>query len=123
VKIIIVPILAGFRYLIRWGPLSEWGVQKDGLHGSVGMTRDDMSSARTTSASAVVRYALHERRSRRRSQRDADSSAWEFTPADVSYSAALASRGGTVTGPISRASSSGRSCARVARQYLGASSR
>jgi len=68
-------------------------------------------------------YALHERRPRRGSRRDADSLAWEFTPPDVSYSAALASSGGTVTGPISRASSSGRSRARVARQYLGASSR
>ena len=71
---------------------------------------------------AAVVYALHGPRSRRGSRRDASSRAWTFGQR-VAGCSGEGSGGGTVMSPISTASSAAGMRARVAAQYLGASSR
>jgi len=71
---------------------------------------------------AETMYALHEPRSRRVAHGDASSRSWMFDQREAVCSGG-GRGGGTVTGPTSISSSRSESRARVARQYLGASSR
>jgi hypothetical protein len=67
-------------------------------------------------------YALHGARSRRGSRREASSRSWTFSQRETGCSCG-GSGGGTVMSPISTASWFSGIRARVAAQYLGASSR
>jgi hypothetical protein len=78
----------------------------------------------TTSGSTLgtALYALHEPRSRRSARRNPSWPAWTFDQLGAGCSCG-GSGGGTVMWPISTASSAAGIRARVAAQYLGASSR
>jgi len=70
----------------------------------------------------VIKYPLYEPRSRRSVRRDASSRSWTFDQREAVCSGG-GSGVGTVMSPTSISSSRSEMRARVARQYLGASSR